>query len=240
MSAILKAEEIISQPIAPAVFHMRDLMHEAQCLIAAGRETASKIVENAHQQAIQIKEQARQRGYAQGLQEGRQEGQRRGHEQALAEARSKFDSDLKHLAQQLAGLLHELTDQRDRCLREAQRDLLDFAVQLARHVTKSIGAVNRDVAPANLRAALSLVMARSDLLVRAHPEDLAALHRFAAQLMAQDHNAPRLRFVEDDAIERGGVRVCSEAGGIDATLERQLQQIAAALVPASEEQDCDV
>jgi len=229
MSAILKAGQPSTGAAAPSVFHMPDLMREAQRVVDVARRRAARIMEETRQQAVQLREQARQRGYEHGLHEGHQEGQQRGRKEALANAQERFHSDLQHLAENLANTIRELNVQRQDRLRSAEHDLLEFAVEIARRVTKTVGRMSGEVAPANLRSALSMVVAQSDLTVRVHPDDLAALQRFADTLAHEAAAQPHLKFITDSSISRGGVLIVSPDGELDATLEQQMDHIADAL-----------
>ncbi len=232
MAAVLKAAQAVRQGGVPTVFHMRDLLGEAQEVIAQARLQAECLLTEARETADRLHQEALRRGHVEGLEAGRLAGQTEGREQALLEARAHFDQDLKHLAETLAATLTAVNNERKLRLYQSERDLLEFAVHLARRVTQGVARVNPDVAPANLQAALALVVGRSDLTVRAHPEDLAALERFCAQLTDRIADHPHIRLVDDPQLTRGGVVLSSETGQVDATLEQQLDEITRALLSA--------
>lgn len=228
MSAVLKPGHASALFSAPTVFHMHDLAAEARQLIDQARRQAESILTDAREQSARILEQARRAGFEQGMQHGLGEGRTVGAREAETTAQARFDQDLRHLAEALGSALEGLADIRQTCVHEAESDLLDFALEIARRVTKVVAQTDARVAPANLQAALALVMSRSDLTVKAHPEDVATLQRFAGET-AQNLNLPHIRFQEDPAQERGGVMVIMDDGTIDATLDGQLDQIARAL-----------
>ena len=234
MSVVLKAGHTTTKRVATSAFHMRDWRLEADQLLEQARQRAANVIADARAQAELIQERARREGYQAGLEQGLEEGNQRGAEEALAAAQATFDKDLAHLADNLTAVIREVSDQRLDRLHAAEHDLLSFAIDIARGVTKVIGEANPDAARENLRSALQLVLAKSDVTVKVHPADLSTLRRFAAQLADENAALPHITFAEDEAVSRGGVQVLTEAGRIDATLEAQMDQIARALTGGSE------
>ena len=68
-----------------------------------------------------------------------------------------------------------------------------------------------------------------------NPDDLESLQRFAAQHAEQASTPAHVKLIEDPSISRGGVVVITATGEIDATLDQQVEQIARALTPGSED-----
>ena len=234
MSVVLKSGQTTTRRLAPSAFHMRDWRLEADGLLEQAQRQAADVIAEARVQAELIQERAHREGFQTGLEQGMTEGKQRGAEEALAAAQAVFDKDLAHLADNLTTVAREVSDQRLERLHAAEHDLLNFAVDVARSVTKVIGEANPDAARENLRSALQLVLAKSDVTVRVHPAELSTLRRFAAQLADENATLPHITFVEDETISRGGVQVVTEAGRVDATLEVQMDQITRALTGGSE------
>ncbi len=234
MSVVLKAGQTPTKRVAPSAFHMRDWRLEADQLLERAQRQVADVMAEARAQAERTQERARREGYRAGLAQGLKEGKQRGAEEALTAAQAAFDKDLAHLADNLTAVVREVSDQRLDRLHAAEHDLLSFAIDIAGRVTKVIGEANPDAARENLRSALQLVLAKSDVTVRVHPADLSTLRRFAAQRADENAALPHITFVEDEAVSRGGVLVLTEAGRIDATLEAQMDQITRALTGGSE------
>lgn len=235
MSAILKADNAQTKHAEPSVFHLRDLVGEAEQVIEGARAQATRIIDEARHQAAVLHKHTRAQAYQEGFAEGREAGRQQGAAKAFAEAQVAFETELGHLAKTLGEAIKEASQERRRCLHAAEQDLLSFAIDLAQRVTKFAGASHCEVAQENLRSALPLVMAQSDITVRAHSDDLAALRRFAGQLADELADLPHITFIEDATISRGGVRVGTDTGEIDATLDVQLEQIARALTAGGRE-----
>ena len=113
------------------------------------------------------------------------------------------------------------------------KDLLVFAVELAKKVTHGVGNLDSRMAQANVEKALRLVGQRSDIRVRINPQDGDTLRQFAAQLAEQADGAAHVGIVEDASITPGGAVVEAGAMEVDAQLETQLGQLAAVLLGQS-------
>jgi flagellar biosynthesis/type III secretory pathway protein FliH len=122
-----------------------------------------------------------------------------------------------------AALLH------DRLLARAEPDLVELALAVAGRVLSRI--VERDGGAVVELAARALEAARqrSEVSIRAHPEDLAALRAAEPQLLGVLVRARRLDLVGDATVERGGAVVETEAGSYDARLAQQLEGLGRAL-----------
>ncbi len=230
MSTILKAGQASTGSASPSVFHMRDLLGEAHVVIAEARAQAERIVAEARSQSEELRESQSRRGFEAGFEEGLEEGRQRGDEKAFGAAQERYTAEFDDLAKSLGEALEKVSGQRVECLQAAERDLLGFAVGLARRVARYAGELRPEVVQQNLQAALELVMANSDVTVHVHPEDVAVLKKFAAELAERMERLPHVNFVEDGSTARGGVLVRTDGGEVDARLEVQMDQIARALM----------
>lgn len=123
----------------------------------------------------------------------------------------------------------------DRLLAQAEPELVALALAVAGRVLSRI--VERDGGAVVELAARALEAARqrSEVAIRAHPDDLGALRTAEPQLLGSLLRARRLAFIEDASVERGGVVVETEAGSYDARLAPQLEALGRALRASDEE-----
>jgi flagellar assembly protein FliH len=130
------------------------------------------------------------------------------------------------IAQRLGGLLSS-SEQGLRLLEERLAgELVDLAVELARHVVRVEIAARREAIVPLAREALALLAqdARSVQIV-VHPTDAALLQRSLSEDIARSG----WRIVEDARVEPGGVRVVSSTGDVDATLATRWRRVLSAL-----------
>lgn len=123
---------------------------------------------------------------------------------------------------QVQALVAGLVRARDRAIAEAEPQLIELAFSIAQRVLGR--AVERDpeAVVQVARRAVAAARRQAELRVHAHPDDLAALRGAEPPLAEGAGLGKRLTFVADDLLERGGVRVETALGVVDASLESQL------------------
>jgi flagellar biosynthesis/type III secretory pathway protein FliH len=132
----------------------------------------------------------------------------------------------------LAEAIELLTSARaeaERVRRDAEPELRALAVKIAekilgREMSLDPSAVG-DVAAEALRAAGE----PDQLVIRAHPDDVAALERERPRLMERMRDARAVTVHADAEVERGGCVLETPLGLVDARLSTQLAAIARAL-----------
>ncbi len=223
---ILKAGTGLRPTAEPSAFHLRDLVAEGESILDAARAQAAAILASAEQEAVALREVARTAGHAEGLEAGRAHGQRTGHDTALSEAREQFNNDHTAVVTSLQSLIEQVNTERAQRLHAAERDILHFALGLVRRVIKIAVRADHDAVQHNLEAALAMVMDRSDLVIRVHPDEFKSMERVCHDLLEDVDHRQHVQVLTDDGIHPGGAVVETPDGVIDATIEHQLDQIA--------------
>jgi type III secretion protein L len=177
-------------------------------------------VYDAHEEARRLVAAARAEAAAlrAAAEEERQAARRAGQAQGRDEGRAE-----------VAGLLVAARAAAARLQTEAAAELRTLAVRIAEKVLgRTLAAAPElcaDVAAEALRAARH----QRRVLLRAHPDDLAALEAARPRLRQLLDHAPDLDLRGDPTIDRGGCVVETEVGVIDARLATQLAAIERAL-----------
>lgn len=176
--------------------------------VDANRE-ARRIVAEAEEQAQQIieaanaeRDQTRQQGYEEGYQE------------ALGAYTEQTTKALIEVRRKEAALEQEMI----KLVRACVEKVLGQEVKL-----------HPDAVAGIVRAALQDARQQREIIVRVHPDDVEALKRNKRRLLEVLARANDIELREDPSITRGGCIVLTELGMIDASLERQLAAIEAAL-----------
>jgi len=128
-----------------------------------------------------------------------------------------------------AALLH------DELLARAEAELVELALAVAGRVLSRIAERDGGAVVEVASRALDAARQRSEVRLRAHPEDLAALRAAEPQLLGSLPGARRVALVGDETVGRGGVLVETEAGSYDARLTEQLEALGRALRRGAEE-----
>ena len=231
---VIKAEQAPVAGVQP--FSMRDIETAARMILLRARRQAEQVLAEAQTEAAAIKKQA----HADALAEGKREGLARGLDEGRKQGR---DESLKEQRESLAGLVGALADatgqldaSRVALEAEAKQAVVRLALAIAERVTKRQGALDPQVALANVDEALKLVVSAADVRIAVHPSHKVALADVLPRLQAQWPNLRHVEIVADATLTPGGCRLYTGGGQVDGDLQLQLDRIAAELVPASEDE----
>jgi flagellar assembly protein FliH len=156
----------------------------------------------------QLTEEARQQAQQQLQQQS---------EELRAETRSAVDA--------LEAALGEAHELREQILAEAEEQLVDLAVDIARKVlAQEIEAGRYEIEPI-VSEALKRVPARRDVVVHLHPEDHARCMEARGEKPADEH----VTYKADPSVARAGCVLETDEGVIDSAVEPHLEDIREAL-----------
>jgi flagellar assembly protein FliH len=214
-------------------FSMADIERQAHALIAQAKSQAARILSEAQRMGEEIKQQAKALGLAEGKIEGFQQGSHDGREAGRSEALNEQRAALAELVQTLANLCSQLDASRTRLESEAVVDVMRLAVAIARKATKRMGALDPNVLTANVNEAMKLAVRAADVRIAVAPAQKQSLEEALPQLRKQWPALKHVELITEEALSPGGCRVFTTSGQIDADLDRQVDRIAADLLPQS-------
>ncbi len=232
---LLKEERALPQLKDAVVLDLGDLAAQGRRVVEAARQRASDILEEARREAAALTAQAaetgRAQGHAEGLAAGQAEGRAAGREEAVAAVRAEADP----LCASLKSVLDAWDAQRRAFEDAAQLDVLRLAVALGRKIVHRQVNTRPEVVVDQVAAALRRVLETTDVRLRVHPQDQGVLAEALPDLLAGLAHLNHVELVEDAQVGRGGCAVdLPEGGGVDASIELQLERVAAFLLPKSE------
>src|SRR5690349_4940903 len=179
----------------------------------ATRVEAEPSVDPAEQHALAVRA-ARQAGYQEGYRDGLV---------ALEGFKQSFASQT---TAQVGALVRSVGEQLDALQQEMARAVAATAAALARQVLRSELTMRPEaVATVAEQAIAALLPSARHIVLRVHPDDHALIAAHSADAIA----ARGARLVSDPAIERGGCRIESDIGLVDATIEERWRRAVAAL-----------
>jgi flagellar assembly protein FliH len=158
----------------------------------------------------QIEREAFAKGYEQGERSGAEAAGTRG----------------EAMLRRLSETLSELTTLRATMIHQTERQMVELALAVARRVVHREIALDRDLLIAIARVALDRLGENVQVTVRLHPEEFEATG--AARVAASAGGS--VTFVPDARVGRGGCRIESDMGMLDAGVDAQIQEIARALL----------
>ncbi|MCA0244469.1 MAG: flagellar biosynthesis protein [Proteobacteria bacterium] len=167
-----------------------------------------------HEEWLAQVDAARQAGYEQGYRDG------------MAALESFKKSHAEQMERQVGQVLQSLDAEFDGLHAQAADAVTEVALQLARQVLRS----ELEIAPAHVarvaaEAVEAVLLSARHITVQLHPQDLPLVAAGADEVL----RARGARLVAHPGIERGGCRVESDAGAIDARIATRWAQAAGAL-----------
>jgi flagellar assembly protein FliH len=225
---------LIKSDVAPAKvasFKMVDVERHAAGLILKAKQQAEALLREAELEGDRIRasryEEGLREGKAAGLQQGLAEGRKQGHDAALAQ----HSKNLEGLVAAFAGASAQLEASRRKLETETVADVVRLSVAIARRVTKQLGQSDPSVARANVAEALRMVVNASGVKVAIHPAEMKSLEEDLPKIRAMFPKLQLIELVADESLARGGCRLLTGSGIVDADLDAQLDRVVADLLP---------
>jgi len=206
-------------------FNFEDVRKRCEAEIAAARRQSQEILQNAQQEAEQIRrttlEESRRAGFEQGSREADAEIQRRAAE--LAEQR--VEEQLRTALPAIKQVGDSLDRERDRWLAEWEAGVIQLCVAIAEKLVRRTIEVDPQVSLDMIREALQLVTGSSQLQIRLNPKDKQQLADFSGSVAGVLSGMDNVSFIADETVSPGGCLLENEQGTVDARLETQLRRI---------------
>ena len=213
------------------VLDLGDLKRQAQEIIDAGRRDAEQIRRSAERTAQALVDAADERGYRAGFDRAMAEGRAKGETEGRASGQRERGEAIDALVDEWSAALERWDAERREMLVAAREDVLVLAVALARKIVLRVPELDPSVVQDQLAEALTLMGRPSSLTVTVNPSDRPLIDEVLPALTNRLLATAHASIEEDAAITPGGCIVRTGRGSIDATLDRQLDRIARALLP---------
>jgi flagellar assembly protein FliH len=148
---------------------------------------------------------------------GYEQGERAG----LEAGGKRADAMLRRLSE----TLDQLGDLRRRMIRETEAQMVELALAIARRIVRRDVALDQNLTLSMARLALDRLGDRTTATVRLHPDDLAA-----TAVGRSEWSGSHVTVVADGSVSRGGCRIESDFGFVDASIDAQFREVARALL----------
>ena len=138
-----------------------------------------------------------------------------------AAGRSRAAAELQPVLERLAAAIAGLAALRPRLRREAEADLLQLALAIARRVLRRELSIDPDALHGLVLGALEKLEMQEIDRVRVHPSQAGPV----TALLRDAGAGPGVEVMPDPALEAGAVLFETARGALDASVETQLQEI---------------
>lgn len=170
-------------------------------------ETAKKILEEARQTALEIIETARQEA---------EKIRMEAYDKAFASGLAEWEGRIKELTQKIEDQLNNMTPQ-----------IIQLALKIAEKILRAHLDMHPDAILPMVEEALQTTRSyRGDsIIIRVHPDDASALEQGRTRLISLSPAWKDLEIIADETLSRGGCRIETNFGTVDASIETQLRAI---------------
>ncbi len=150
-------------------------------------------------------------------------------EAAKSEAESKVLEEFRPRVESSVREMEELVRTTEaamkECLEKHKGEIVDLAVRIAEKVLLRQAQEDRDLVYRTACAALSQARERQELTIYVHPDDLCILKQYEMDLIARFDDLKTIKMEIDRRVDRGGVRIETPSGLIDARIRTQIDEI---------------
>jgi flagellar assembly protein FliH len=206
-------EEMSGRPQQPIAFNFEDMNDRANEYLESVRREAAKIVQEAHQQAEQVRKKAEALGRATAQQHARM-----ALDQEMAERVATFIAALDQLVAQT-------NESREDWLRRWEQSAIAVVTAVAERVIRREIREQPEISLELIREALQLAAGADDVTLHLNPNDYELLGVHNDALAASLGRLAPTHIVADPSVTPGGCVVQTSLGRIDQQIESQLARI---------------
>lgn len=145
----------------------------------------------------------------------------KGREEGLKDGEESLSTTIKALGT----ALEEISQLRKTIISNSSQDMLHLVLTIARQVLHCEVAVKPETILSSIERALSASISTDSYNIKVNSLDLELVKEKKPFFLARVTGLKNINFEGDDSISRGGCRVESELGEVDATIETQLEEI---------------
>jgi len=203
------AFKLVQQKTVEARKIKENAENEAKRIVEDANLKAEQIVKEAEEKAEEILEKAKEEAFESGFNEGFQKG----------------EEEVKRLIDRLHIILQAAIDKRKEILKNAETQLIDLVLLIARKVVKTISEEERNVVIENIKEALKKVRGEAEITIRVNIKDLEITTKQKENFISMIESLENVRIEEDSRVDPGGCIIETSFGDIDARIQTQLNII---------------
>ena len=184
-----------------------DKLQETRILKA--KEEAESLINQARLEISKNEDQVYQKGYKEGLDSGYKVGR----------------EEVDRLIGRLNVILSSIIKKRNEIMEEAEKQLVDIILIIARKVVKKIVDQDEQVVYRNVLEALKVLKSSTEVAIRVNLQDLDLATQHKDEFVNRIEGIEHLKILEDSSVERGGCYIDTDFGSINAKISTQLSHI---------------
>lgn len=182
---------------------------ESSNIVSKAKEQANMIISDAKNQANEVLESARTKGEEDGWEEGFSRG----------------EEEVNRLIARLNRILSSTIQKRNEVIEEAEAQIIDIIVAVARKVVKTITETHKNIVVEQIKQALSKLKGRAEITIRINVEDLMMTTKHKKDFIQMVEGIENVKILEDNSVDKGGCIINTDFGSIDARISSQLSEL---------------
>lgn len=215
----------------------QEIEAEASNTLKLAKEAASSITQSAQAEAEAIRKTARaeetairEKAYNEGHKEGYAVGESKGISAGEQSAVQEINFDWQNLMKESEMLVKELQTSRMGILKSSEEEMLKLVVAFAKTVIKTEPLIQPEIVLKNLDAAINKISETDKIILRVNMRDKNMCEDHKNKFLSKLASISELSIVEDNSLSPGGIKIETEAGTIDATVDSQAKELEKALL----------
>ena len=224
MSNVVKSSEAEGYSNA-LVFDFADVESRAASIVREATHQAADIMAGAKRSAVAELERAAEEGRELGRREGIEKGIDQGRGEGRTEAFEKASAELENVVAGMESALVAFAEKRGALFKEAQANLLTLSMTIARKVIAREIEADKHVTLDNLKRCLEILSGRLELTVRVAPALQESLSEALESVGRSRGELAGVVVEGDESVSAGGCVIVSRHGGLDASIETQLEEV---------------
>ncbi len=169
----------------------------------------SQVLLNHEERNSLIEQEAYEKGFAQGEKDGLELGETKG----------------RKLVEKLDNLLGGIGDLKGELVKRYEKEIIEIVFAIAKKVIHTQLHFEEKAVRGPILSVLELTVGKSEINLKLNPEDLDYVESLRPELFSKFQSLKTIMITSDPAIKRGGCKLESDTGDIDATIETQLEMI---------------
>ncbi len=215
-----EAEAILKEAEVAAFEEVRRKTNQAQKIKQEAEEEAGRIIGGAEARVAELESTAAAR-----LESAEREAARKGREEGREEGFKEGKAEVQRLVDRLHVILERAMQKRSEILEEAEAQVVELVLLVAKKVVKVISENQKSVVVQNIAQALRKLKTKSDVVIRVNLSDLELATEHIKDFVQLTENARKITVVEDTTVDRGGCVIETDFGEIDARIASQLHEL---------------
>ena len=227
-SARAEAEVIVTDAKKTAAEEAERQKAELELARETARKQADAVIQDANVRAAQIEaeaaarlEEAEKTAAAQGFEQGRKDG----YEAGMAE--------VKRLVARTQLIMERIQDKRLEVIEQAEQEIIDLALLVARKVVKVISESQRQVVVENIKAARARIKTSGKVTVKVNLADLETATEHLDEFIRLVESSGGIHILEDSSVDSGGCYVETDFGEVDARIAVQFAELESKILELS-------